>query len=64
MVTQKKMKMFEIAKLAIEKQDARMAVNLVHYLNSRHNLNMVGVREYLELHGIDYADFDALLAEV
>jgi len=60
---QQKMKLYQIAQKAIDEQDTRMAFNLVHYLNTRYHLNSEGVREYLELHGVDWREFEQLLEE-
>jgi hypothetical protein len=61
--TQQKMKLYQIAQQAIDEQDAHMAVSLAMYLNAQHGLNAEGISGYLALHGVDWREFDQLLAE-
>ena len=61
--TQQKMKLSKIFQKAIDEQDARMAVNWVLYLNSLRGLSAEGEKKYLDLHGVDYREFNQLWAE-
>jgi len=52
--------LWEIAQQAIDTADARMAEGLLLLVQRRHGLNALGLREYLESHGVNIDAWDEL----
>lgn len=57
-------KLWEIAQQAIDNADRRMAEGLLLLVQRKHGLNALGMREYLEKHGVNLDDWDELTAAI